>query len=742
MLYKRSNDRPVVRQSTVDSGVRKGGSQPFVTVQERTNALVRGLRLVLQHHACPSPVLDDLCRQIREYLNTSKDEKVWLKRAKDVLTYPLSKYLRNELPQSPDIRLEFSGAARRWVKNRLFAFNKRNTHLWYSWFQCKRSSLPASDSFVESTYDDHFASLTKSDPGDEMAISAIFSDPTFQELLQKLRKEIKRRLLVAVPFEEKQASSSACFERTRKGLGQQGELLINVGLREVEEDEGIVSEGEFQTCPILKENRRICFSNIQHTTDLWSMVEIPKLYTKKGAYHHIAEIRAPCGGDQWSDLKYLADLVDKNVPLSCTIQAVLEPFKVRVISKGNALPYYSCRNLQQAMHGSMRELPCFRLIGRPFMVSDMQDLRQKAKSTDEWFSVDYSAATDGISWKFTSRILRYLLDGLARDTLERALQVLGPHDLYYPTKKGAVFRGLQENGQLMGSILSFPILCLANLGAYLVTTRIEQESWSYKERLNHVLVNGDDMIYAAPPHLWARHIQVAKDIGLNMSVGKAYHHKVYANINSTSIHCPLERPDLLPVEIPYLNVGLFFGQHKIQGKKHDGLELAESHHGDSSSFCTNWNTLLRGSRPGQEQNLMKMYLSRNQKEIAKESRCLTSVIKEGRVRSSPYHRNLFLPISRGGMGCEAPPGFRFKIRPFDRVIAKNLENGRLPETTARPLPGFEAKKLDTEKSVPWVKHKKNQDTVRIWIRRAAKLAKCLMTLPAIIYSLSPLAIFC
>lgn len=736
MLSKRSNERPVMCQSPEDRGVRKSSPTPSATVPDRTNALVRGIHLVLQHHACPSPVLDDYKRQIREYLNTSQDEKVWLKRSKDLLTYPLSKYLRNELPPCPDKRFRASGAALRWTKSRLFAFNKRNTHLWYSWLQCKRSSLPASDSFVEATYNDHFVSLTKSDPGDEMAIAAIFSDPTFESLLLKLRKEIKERLLSYESFETRQPSSSACFERTRKSLGQQGELLINVGLRETEEEEGIISDGEFQSCPILKENRRICFSNVQHTTELWSMMEVPKLYTKKGSRHCVAEIRAPCGGDQWSDLKYLSDLVDRNVPLRCTIQAVLEPFKVRVISKGNALPYYSCRNLQKAIHSSMRDLPCFRLIGRPFMESDMQDLRCKAKSTYEWFSVDYSAATDGISWKFTSRILRYLLDGLARDTLDRALQVLGPHDLYYPTKKGAVWRGLQENGQLMGSILSFPILCLANLGVYLVTTRLEQESWTHKERLNHVLVNGDDMIYAAPPELWQRHTQVAKDVGLAMSVGKAYHHKTYANINSTSVHCPLEREDLLPVEIPYLNVGLFFGQHKVQGTRNDStLEEVDNH--KSSPYCSNLNTLLRGSLPGKSSDLLKMYLTRNIAEIQKESRCL--VTSNG--KSSVWTRNLFLPLTRGGMGCEAPPGFKYKIRPFDRVIATNLKNGRLPETTARPLPGFEAEKLDTVKSVPWMRILSSQDTLRIWIRRSAKLAKCLMQLPAIIYSLSPFAFY-
>jgi hypothetical protein len=65
--------------------------------------------------------------------------------------------------------------------------------------------------------------------------------------------------------------------------------------------------------------------------------------------------------------------------------------------------------------------------------------------------------------------------------------------------------GLMKRGQLMGSILSFPILCLANLGLYLRVTQESQRNWTDKQRLDAVLVNGDDMLYVASPDLFYKH---------------------------------------------------------------------------------------------------------------------------------------------------------------------------------------------------------------------------------------------
>ena len=155
-----------------------------------------------------------------------------------------------------------------------------------------------------------------------------------------------------------------------------------------------------------------------------------------------------------------------------------------------------------------------------------------------WNSIDYSAATDGLS----ARLSRSILLSIIRDfdprmkAMYRA--VLAPHTCKYPfpfnEKVGDID---QQNGQLMGSILSFPILCLANLGLYLANIRDDPRR--LRRKLQGVLVNGDDMLYVARESRWNSHVSLGERVGLKMSPGKAYRHPVYANANSACFHLDL-----------------------------------------------------------------------------------------------------------------------------------------------------------------------------------------------------------
>jgi len=699
MESQKSIKTPAIRDNG-DGGFRRSSSlasAAVVTLSQRTDALVRGLDLVLEHHGCEPSIREDLANQYHSYLDNSLDETVWLKRAKFALTYPLSKYLKNVLPPAPDVLFKPSGALRAWMKPRFNAFNRKNTHLWYSWFQAKRSSLPASDEIVDATYEKHFATLTKVDKGDESTMEEIFSIPTFQRLLEKIRKQMTDILDGASPFEERSASGSACFEQTRGKGGQHGELLRLCGLNE----------------------------SRPSGTELHSMRCDPVVYSRQGArYNVVTEVRCAYGRDEWGVLPSLAQALDLTKPIKCTIQAVLEPMKVRVISKGEALPYYTCRPLQKALHTSMRHLDCFRLIGRPFSPTDMLDLKEKAASTDQWFSIDYSAATDGLSWRYAGRIFKFLIGNLPKTQYDLAMSVLGPHALHYPVKGGrdVIFRGIQQNGQLMGSILSFPILCLANLGVYLAVTAQAQQGWTDVERLRHVLVNGDDMVYAADKSLWERHVETAGKVGLEMSVGKAYQHREYANINSTSVHLALDKPNATPWQINYLNAGLFFGQHKVQERvdtgdltvSEDGLNcriaepeqvaylLGAAHLGQdpAKGLAVNLNVLLDGSLPGRQTSLLKRFLLEHPEDLRREC---SMVVK---VRGRPHlaTRNLFLPLSLGGMGVNAPCGWKYEVKPVQQQIALAcLESSTAPISCGFPLPGYPLSDLETELTVPWVK---------------------------------------
>jgi len=721
----------------------------FGSTYPRTVAVVRGLTIVLEHHNVPKSIINAMDIQVSQYLddnlnnrlfcsenkdyqtggfeiNNLVDEGSWLQRCKYLLTYPLAKYLRNELPKAPSgFSFEPSGELRRWMRSRLCAFNRRNTHLWYSWFQTKRSTLPLSEAIVEDAYKKHFETLSSVDEGDDDTIDEIFKDPTFLHTLRCIRQELTGRYAEMKSFDEFSASTSACFEEKRSGGGQHEYLYGLCGLAQI--NIGLIKE-----------------------TELFHMRYDPVVFAKgKRLLNRVTEVRCYTGSDDWKRLigmKY--DLRARTGLLSATIQAVLEPNKIRIISKGEALPYYSNRPLQKALHASMRHYDCFRLIGRPFSPTDLIDLKDRAMPTDQWFSIDYSAATDKLSWKYSGRIFRFLIDDLPEYDKKLALQVLGPHALHYPCqdyyddgkKKGkpyVAYKGDQSNGQLMGSILSFPILCLANLGTYLLCTQVAQDGWSHRDRLRHVLINGDDMIYAADPSLWSQHVEIAGLVGLEMSVGKAYQHREYCNINSVSVHYALHREDT-PWRIDYLNAGLYVGLHKVQEKekKCDGYQHTPSYDTGSpddsqtpkftdhyysnymneeqmsncyarahlsqdplNGLVANMNVLLDGSLPGRQCHLLRNFINDNSLKLRQEC---TAILKY-KKSTSLFTRNLFTPLSVGGMGVVPPVGWKYQIKPVHRIVAASLMTSTAPRTTQRPLPGYELESLDTLQAVPWMK---------------------------------------
>jgi hypothetical protein len=630
-----------------------------VPVSDRTRAIVRGLKVILSHHNARKEVVNDLSFQVSSYLNSCRDEEQWLARAKDLLTYPKALYLKNELPKTPDRRFEPSGALKKWMKNRLCVFRSSNTHLWYSWLQDKRASLPVSDSIVEKTYDKHFATLTKPDDGDDVVIDEIMASPTMQLACRYMSDSLEKTLLEDKDSLSLNPSKNASFESKRSQGGQQGHLIRLAGVPD--------------------------FTDIRSPI-LSKMVWCPSF---RGS-QRVLETYEPEGRLEWS---HLNDFEVGDEVLSATIQAVLEPMKVRVISKGNALPYYLCRKFQKAMHNSLRDLAPFRLIGRPFESCDILDIKRLSEPTWKWLSIDYSAATDNLSWKYSSRIFSDITSNLPSSVVGRLMSVLGSHDLYYPDKKGITLRGRMTRGQLMGSILSFPILCLANFGVYCHIMERLRPNWSISDIFNHVLVNGDDMLYSAPEGTFAEHRRIAGLVGLDMSIGKAYEHSEYLNINSVACQFDLRRPHSEVRRIDFLNVGLLFGQHKVQNR-----EVAEDHH-TISGVASCANEVLKGCfrRP---KDVLKMYLSLHRDEIRSE----TLTIRTLKSRST-FQKDLFLPCSLGGLGIIRPPGFCSNTLRLPKLYATSVIDRAISENciidSQFPLQGFEPVEHLDVLDCPW-----------------------------------------
>jgi hypothetical protein len=355
----------------------------------------------------------------------------------------------------------------------------------------------------------------------------------------------------------------------------------------------------------------------------------------------------------------------------------------------------------------------------------MYDLARTSNPSDEWFSVDYSSATDGLSYNYSGRILEFLIQNLDYKSSEIARSVLGPHNLCYPSDP-TVPKGQMSNGQLMGSVLSFPILCLANLGVYLLTTEIFQEDWSLKQRLRHVLINGDDMLYSAPKELWDYHVLVSGLVGLEMTVGKAYHHPVYANINSKSIHFNIcdhwksfedsKALKACPNVIPFLNTGFFFKQSKVLGstEKDDPFKklsermrsmFSDGHyvHRDvcwDKNIVTNINDLMEGSLPGKQAHLFKSFVQTNSNQLRKDCAGVCRFKGRGEYEHL-FTRNMFIPLCYGGMGVQTINGIKFKIEKIQRLVAGVCRASCSLPLEPRPITGYEVESVERFKDRPW-----------------------------------------
>jgi hypothetical protein len=628
-----------------------------VTIVDRTNALIRGLELILQHHSVQCEIRVVLFKQVHDYLDSSIDESVWGKKAKSLLTYPLAKYLRNDPPAAPECGyFKPSGRARRWMKSKLLNYCRKNTHLWYSWLQCKKATLDSSEEVVLSTYAEHCKVLVNKDDGDDTLIDEIFAIPAFQHQLERIAVAATDHFCKDKIFTEYQPSTSASLNSARSAQGAYGEL-----------------------CGLINQPEDI------YPCDLVSMEYLP--FTNGRSCHKVFEVRC-CStllGQDWED--GLSKLYFERRPhtLQAKIQGIVEPMKVRVISKGPALEYYASKPLQRALHTVMRTMDCYRLIGRPLCPTDLLDCKVKADPSWEWFSVDYKAATDNLSWKYSGRILRALIKYWSPRMQELALDVLGPHELVYPNA-ARIKSQKMERGQLMGSVLSFPILCIANYGLYLSVTNSIQMGWSDAERESHVLINGDDQAYAAPSHLWEDHVEKGRKVGLEMSVGKAYHHARYCNVNSTSIDLPMMSK--CPYQITYLNSGLFFGISKVRSKT--DVELKQK---DIVSLLPK---VLAGSLPNRQCSLLGHWFITHPSKTIRDCCEISIGVRKTIVRS------IFMPQSLGGMGVDAPIGWKH-YRSHKQLVYASTFAIKMHLGSSRPLPGYEPREFKAFLEKPYMK---------------------------------------
>jgi hypothetical protein len=242
---------------------------------------------------------------------------------------------------------------------------------------------------------------------------------------------------------------------------------------------------------------------------------------------------------------------DKRVVINAV--GIPDAMKIRVITKGRP-EQNLLRPLQKWMHGVIRTIPCFAFTGEMPSPPALSSLFSFAQSRGlALHSADYASATDQIHPDQCTEVLDVVLDAVgpyegasledwkefrrfSHDSMCRNT-IVYPPDKEDPTEDDEEIVVEQRRGQMMGNLLSFPILCVINLTIW-VAAAVEDGLFSVEEILDSlerradlpVRINGDDLLAALPiSSSFPRHVSL---VHWSLSVGKSYVHSSVGIINS------------------------------------------------------------------------------------------------------------------------------------------------------------------------------------------------------------------
>jgi len=241
------------------------------------------------------------------------------------------------------------------------------------------------------------------------------------------------------------------------------------------------------------------------------------------------------------------------------VREILEPLKVRTITKAPCEINSAWKEYQVDMWSKLRQHWQFALIGETVECSHLENLFAESqfyeKPDQYWVSGDYSAATDQIHMDCTLEVLRSYCR-FSPDVMSLLEKNLCGATVHFPDEYGMpAFR--MTNGQLMGSIFSFPILCLINFSVFRYAL---SKTLGYHVPIDEVfvLINGDDILFRGWTELESNWRQAALACGLEPSLGKNFASKKFSIINSKFFRWTGSQCEV----IPYANLGFVFGVKK------------------------------------------------------------------------------------------------------------------------------------------------------------------------------------
>lgn len=336
-------------------------------------------------------------------------------------------------------------------------------------------------------------------------------------------------------------------------------------------------------------------------------------------------------------------------------QGLPESLKTRVISKGPPLLYTAMKPLQRKLWSSLFRHRTFELIGKPVNGSILSRVFHPLTEADDasFISCDYSDATNEMfsKWSdFCADLIIKKLD-LTLDESYLVKRALTNHIVMLNGEKR-----VQERGQLMGSVLSFPILCLVNATLCSVAMMSQYGDKPLKEL--PLLVNGDDAVFTGNSEVYSRWLRAAKLSGMAPSIGKVYYSKEFFNINSLvwrmrsgNYEKWVESPFGLKIIydywefVPYVNLGLL-----------NGTKRSSSHFDSFGDIGSRSVKLVELCPPALAERTLRQFLYMNLKELSS--------------AQAPW----FIPKRFGGLGlCEVGS---LKARDLDRRFLQKAVDGQ------------------------------------------------------------------
>lgn len=257
-------------------------------------------------------------------------------------------------------------------------------------------------------------------------------------------------------------------------------------------------------------------------------------------------------------------------PPLVTPVGLAESLKIRVITKGPPYSGFVMKPLQKFLWKTLKEhkSDVFTLIGEPVTAEFLQrKLGIILRDGELYLSGDYSAATDNLA-PWVSEAIAEEISSVCNLRPEEAVifrRLLTRHVFVDDDKRETP----QRWGQLMGSVISFPVLCIANAAFCRWALELDYlREFSLTDC--PLMVNGDDCAMKCTRiglRMWQK---ITSYGGLTPSIGKFFASRTFVQINSENFeridegYRDIDRKSGKNMAFyfkstPYVNLGLLYG---------------------------------------------------------------------------------------------------------------------------------------------------------------------------------------